>query len=221
MRATKGETRRLVEARSFERLCDLERERGGVFRYLRSLAYDRDSLIYWQAVEAAGRLAACLAVSHTESVRSFARRLLWALSDESGDMAWSGPEMLAEIFLADPERFGDLGPVVIHLDELIFRKNALWCAGRIAQEHPDLVEEVRPELIRGTRDPDPELRAYAAWALGALGGADALESVSALADDDGGPVVFYRRGRLDRLRVRDFAAEALARLAPGVERMER
>lgn len=211
MRATKAETLRLIEEADHDGLCRLERERGGVFRFLRSLAYDPEETIFWAAVDAVGPLSRCVAETDPEKVRSFVRRLLWSLSDESGDMAWSAPEMLTEIFLFNPVFCGDIGPIVLHLDELIFRKNAVRCAARIGERHPKLVAEVREELIAETKNPDPEIRAYAARALGWLG-LEYRALLESLKDDPAEPVKRYRSRRLERVRVCDLVRETLERL---------
>jgi len=208
MRATKAETRRLIEESDYEGLCRLERERGGVLRYLRSLACDPEERIFWLAVETAGPLSRCVARTDPEKVRSFVRRLLWSLSDESGDMAWSAPELLTEMFLCNPELCADVGPIVLHIDELIFRKNAVRCAARIGEAYPTLVAEVREDLVSETKNPDPEIRAYAGRALGWLG-AEHRALLEGLKDDPGGPVKRFRNGHLERVRVGDLVREAL------------
>lgn len=182
-------------------------------RYLRTLALDREELIYWKAVEAAGHLSACLGRNSPDGVRSFVRRLLWSLSDESGDMAWGAMEMLAEIYLANPDTCYDIPPILIHMDELIFRRSAVWAAGRIAcGNHPEAVREVSEELIAETGNNDPEIRAYAAWALGCLGGSSAREAVAGLVTDTSGPVKFYRDGELRLISVGEAASESLSML---------
>lgn len=212
-RATRSEVRKLVDARNFPALCELERSKGGVFRYLRTLALDRDEPIYWKAVEAAGHVSGCLGKDLPEEVRNVVRRLLWSLSDESGDMAWGAIEMLAEIYLANPDTCRDIPPILIHMDELIFRKSAVWAAGRIAcGKHPESVREVTEELVAETGNADPEIRAYAAWALGCIGGPSAREAVTGLLSDSSGPVKFYSEGELKFMSVGEAAAASLSML---------
>lgn len=211
MKATKSEVKKLLQDRRFDDLCRLETERGGVFRWLRSLACDREELVFWRAVEAIGPFSRFVAAQQgIDAMRGMVRRLNWALSDESGDMAWAGPEMLVEIFMANPKTCRDVAFIVINLDELIFRRNAVWAAGRIATEHPDIVRDVADELLAELDNADPEIRAYAAWALGLIKDGRAAGKLKALAGDSDGPVKFYRNGELERVTVGDLARESLA-----------
>lgn len=213
MRATKPEVKKLLLEQKYESLCDLERRKGGVLRLLRSVAYDREELVFWRAIEAAGHVTSFMAETNSEDVRNFIRRLIWALSDESGDMAWSGPEMLAEVFIRNPVLCEDVAPIVINLDEPVFRKGAVWAAGRIACDHPEIVLEVADELINEIGNPDPEIRAYAAWALGCLRDKRAVGPLSSLSGDTSCEVKFYSDGTLKRISVSAVAKEALARIA--------
>jgi len=213
MRATKSEVKKLLLERKYEELCDLERRKGGVLRLLRSVAYDREELVFWRAIEAAGHVTNFIAETNPECVRNFVRRLIWALSDESGDMAWSGPEMLAEIFIRNPVLCEDVAPIVINLDEPVFRKGAAWAAGRIACDHQEVVLEVADDLINEIGNQDPEIRAYAAWALGCLRDKRAVSQLSRLSGDTSCEVKFYRDGTLKQISVSAVAKEALIRIA--------
>jgi len=211
VKTTKSEVKQLLLERRFDALCSLETERGGVFRWLRSLACDREELVFWRAVEAMGPFSRFVAERQgVDVMRGMVRRLNWALSDESGDMAWAAPEMLSEIFMANPQTCRDVAFIVIHLDELIFRRNAVWAAGRIATEHPDIAREVADELLAELDNADPEIRAYAAWALGGVGDERATAKLKELAVDTSGPVKFYRNGWLERVTVGEIAQESLA-----------
>ncbi len=213
MRATKSEVKKLLLEKKYAELCNLECRKGGVLRLLRSVAYDREELIFWRAIEATGHVTSSIAETNPEGVRNFLRRLIWALSDESGDMAWSGPEMLAEIFIRNPVLCQDVALIVINLDEPVFRKNAVWAAGRIACEHPEIVQEVMDDLLKETDSQDPEIRAYAAWALGCLCDKKAVEPLKRLTSDTSDQVKFYSYGTLKRVSVSSIAKEALARIA--------
>lgn len=203
----------LLKERDFDKLNRLEADKGGVFRVLRGLGYDPEDEIFWRACEAMGPFSRFQALNEgPETVRGMVRRLIWSLSDESGDMAWNAPLMLTEMFLWNPAICADIGPILVNLDELIFRKSAVLAAARLARDFPEVVRDVEAELISELGNPDPETRAYAAWALGELGEPSVSESIRAMTTDMAGPVKVYRDGHLQRLCVADLAAEALTRL---------
>ncbi len=218
MKAKKSEVKKLLLERDYDKLCDLEHRSGGVLRLLRSVAYDREELVFWRAIEAAGHLTNFMAKTNPEGVRNFLRRLIWALSDESGDMAWSGPEMLAEIFIRNPVLCEDIAPIVINLDEPVFRKGAVWAAGRIASDYPEIVQEVSEDLINEIDNPDPETKAYAAWALGCLGDKRAEKHLKRLTSDTTpDEVKFYSDGKLKKVKVSAVAKEALEKIESSEE----
>jgi len=215
MRASRREVISFLLERDFDGLQRLEREKGGVFRVLRGLGYDPEELIFWRACEAMGPFSRQKASEGPELVRGMVRRLIWSLSDESGDMAWNAPAMLTEMYLWNPDICQDIAPILVHLDELIFRKSAVLAAARISEDHPEVVREVIPELKIEMENVDPETRAYAAWALGNLRAPEAIGRLKELTRDQAGPVKVYRCGELLRFRVCDLASEALDRVEAG------
>jgi len=211
MAVSKQEVVQLLKSRNFEGLNRLERP--GVFRVLRGLGYDPEDEIFWRACEAMGPFSKAKAGEEgAEAVRGMVRRLVWSLSDESGDMAWNAPMMLTEMFLWNPDICSDIAPILVNLDELIFRKSAVLAAARIAGSYPGVVREVVDEIVHELDNTDPETRAYAAWALGELREERVLVQLRRMTRDEGGPVKVYREGSLLRLRVGDLAREAVGRI---------
>jgi len=68
------------------------------------LAYDKDTLVGWRAIKAAGLAARELVKTAPDFLRETCRKLLWSLTDESGGIGWSAPELLGEIVCADVKR---------------------------------------------------------------------------------------------------------------------
>jgi HEAT repeat protein len=87
----------------------------------------------------------------------------------------------------------------------------LWGLGRLAEVHPDLLPEFGPLIVPFLTNPDPELRALAAWCLGKLDYGEAREDLRSLLEDDT-PVQLYDREALHRTSVGQLAREALQRL---------
>lgn len=88
------------------------------------------------------------------------------------------------------------------------RRGILWAIGRIGEKNPELVAEAVPEVEELLQDPDPEVRGYAAWALGKLGVPSAgLNDM--LADE--AEIELWDQGRLMHPTVGALAREALKR----------
>jgi hypothetical protein len=57
----------------------------------------------------------------------------WSLSDESGGIGWSAPELIGEIVCADPRRFADIVPLIADvyaIEEDVFRPGVLYAFSR-------------------------------------------------------------------------------------------
>ena len=55
-----------------------------------------------------------------------------------------------------------------YLKENFTREGMLWGLGRLGQAHPQVVQEAAPSIQACLADPNPQVRAYAAWALGII-----------------------------------------------------
>jgi hypothetical protein len=149
------------------------------------LAYDKETLVGWRAILAVGRAARELAGTDREFLRETCRKLLWSLSDESGGIGWSAPEMLGEIVSADPGRFADLVPLiagVFDVEEDTFRAGALYALRRIAEQEPRLVLPHREQVTAGLAEKDPRTRIFGLQALGLLWRAGCQEGTWAVSD---------------------------------------
>ena len=51
----------------------------------------------WYAITAMGKLAEAYCAKEDEVYRNVIRRAVWAMSDESGNVPWAAPEMMAVI----------------------------------------------------------------------------------------------------------------------------
>jgi hypothetical protein len=125
------------------------------------LAYNKETLVGWRAILAIGIAADVLVRQHCEFLRETCRKLLWSLSDESGGIGWSAPEILGEIVRADPKRFMDIIPLiasVYEIEEDIFRPGVLYALGRIAEKNPELVASYQKIIILSLTDKEPMVR---------------------------------------------------------------
>jgi hypothetical protein len=125
------------------------------------MAYDKETLIGWRAIKAVGLVARSLAAHDHQFLRETCRKLLWSLSDESGGIGWSAPEMLGEIVSADPHRFADIVPLIAHvydIEEDVFRAGVLYALFRVAESAPELVVPYQEVIRQSLADRDSLVR---------------------------------------------------------------
>jgi len=128
------------------------------------MAYDKETLVGWRAIKAAGRVAKALANIDREFLRITIRKLLWSLSDESGGIGWSAPELLGEIVSSDPEGFSDIIPLIAEvydIEEQTFRPGVVYALTRISEVSPERVACYQKIIIRSLVDKNPLMRVYA------------------------------------------------------------
>lgn len=200
----------LLEA-DFESINKMALREKKVFRILISLAYDKTELICWRAIEAIGKAAGALKQSDPDFIRNIVQRLLWSLSEESGGIGWSAPDMLGEIVVNAPETFPDIPPIILSFkDEESFLPGVLWAMGRIASAginslDRDLCREI---IIESLKDKSPTVRGIALWAASMLRMRELKDKVSSLLKDEG-IFLFYEDHVLKQISVKEMAGRFL------------
>ena len=127
------------------------------------IAYDKDTLAGWRAIKAVGLAAKEIVKTDDGFMRETVRRLLWSLSDESGGIGWSAPELLGEIVSADPKRFSDIIPLiaqVYEVEEEVFRPGVVYALARIAETDPEHVAVYQEIIVKSLTDKNPLLKIY-------------------------------------------------------------
>ncbi len=160
----KNKIRRALEIKDLESVAVLAQENRNVLSQLVRLAYHKDTIIGWRAIKTIGLAAKSMVKTDYEFLRETCRKLLWSLSDESGGIGWSAPEILGEIVGADPERFSDIIPLiaeVFEIEEKVFRPGILYALGRIAASDPVSVVRFKGLISRALAEGDPLSRIYA------------------------------------------------------------
>ena len=161
-----------LESNDLEAVISLAQENHRVLSLLVRMAYDKDTLVGWRAINAIGLVAKALIRTDYDFLRETIRKLLWSLSDESGGIGWAAPEILGEIVSADPERFSDIIPLIAEvydIEEKIFRPGILYALGNIAGVRPDLVIPFRSLIKRAlSEEGEPLSRVFALDLLKAL-----------------------------------------------------
>lgn len=153
-----------LESNNLTAVASLAKDDRKVLSQLVRLAYNKDTLVGWRAIKAIGLSAKEIVKIDDAFLRETLRKLLWSLSDESGGIGWSAPEIIGEIVSADPKKFSDIIPLlgeVYDIEEKVFRPGVLYAFCRIAATNPELVVPYRDLVSRGLRDENPLARYYA------------------------------------------------------------
>lgn len=178
MHVLKKSILRLLEANDLNALVALGQNKPRVVSILIRISYDKETLAGWRAIKAVGLLARELVKTDYEYLRNTIRKLRWSLSDESGGIGWSAPELIGEIVCADPRRFADIVPLiadVYSIEEDVFRPGVLYAFSRIAESVPDLVVPFADIIKAALNDKNALVRVFALETI------KKFENISALA----------------------------------------
>ncbi len=212
----KGRIGGLLKTRSYNEIAEIAKNDKGVIRRIISLAYDKDDVISWRAIEAMGVVAGEFSIGQARGridvIRDTIRRLLWSMGEESGGIGWSAAEMLGEIIRNNPDEFSDIIPIVWSFrDEEMFRAGVIWAMGRIASVRPDLVKFILKDLQLMIKDSNPSVRGHTAWVVGILGEKSLSEDINSLVND-ASTINFYHDGELIKKTVSEIVKEAINKI---------
>ncbi len=166
-----------LSSNDFQTVVDHAKESRRTLSLLVRLAYDKDTLIGWRAIKAVGVIAREMVKTNYDFLRETIRKLRWSLSDESGGIGWSAPELIGEIVCADPRRFADIVPLIADvyaIEEDVFRPGVLYAFSRIAESAPDLVVPYSDIIKAALNDKNALVRFYALETIGKLKGMSGL-----------------------------------------------
>jgi len=153
-----------LESNDNETVRTLALQSRKMFSVLVRLAYDKTTLIGWRSIRATGHVASLYVKNNYDFLRDAIRKLLWSLSDESGGIGWSAPEILGEIVSADPGKMSDVIPLIadiFSMEERVFRPGVLYALKRIGETKPEAVVPFESLVMRGLLEQDPLSRIYA------------------------------------------------------------
>lgn len=180
-----------------------------VFRILISLSYDKEDLLCWRAIEAMGKAAGAVAERDPSAVRNVVQRLIWSMSEESGAIGWSAPEMLGEIVRNSPRAFADIPSIILSFrEEEMFLKGILWAIVRIAGIVETPLRGADELALECLGHEDAGVRGLALMALSQMRIGRARDSIEAMGSD-AARFRTYEDGELREREVREMAAIAL------------
>jgi hypothetical protein len=160
-----------LESNDLDTVVSLVKENRRALAILVRISYDKETLAAWRAIKAVGRAAKELVKTDHEFLRETVRKLLWSLSDESGGIGWSAPELLGEIVSADPKRFSDIIPLiaqVYEVEEEVFRPGVVYALAQIAETAPEQVAVYQKIAIMSLADKNPLTKIYGLELVGRL-----------------------------------------------------
>ena len=133
---------------------------------------DDREIVRWHAITALGRLAEVYGEENDEVYRNILRRELWAMNDESGNVPWSAPEVMAAIIKAKPKQYTEdfFAPMLTNgLENPMCHKGVLWAIGYLGKNFEKELAPFVPQILFLLEAPQADLRGYAVWALKQLG----------------------------------------------------
>jgi hypothetical protein len=199
----------LLKDGDFMGLQELAGQNSGVAGILMQFFYDPGDLLHWRALEGLGYVAE----SHPAQVQKLINRLIYLLNEDSGSNGWGAAAALGEIGRHQVSLVKEIIPMFVgFLEEPFSQEPMLWGVGRLAEVHPELLEEFLPVIVPFLTNSKPQLRALAAWGLGKARYQPAAETIRALRGDDQA-VQLYDHEDLFQTSVGQIAQEALANLA--------
>ncbi len=195
----------------FEAVARLALDSKKVLSILISFTYDKEDLLCWRAIEATGKAAGVLVEESPSAVRNIVQRLIWSVSEESGGIGWSAPEMLGEIVRNSPQVFADIPPIILSFhEEENFLKGVLWAMGRIAESGTDNVKGCSDLCLKSLDHHDPLVRGLAVYTGSRLGSQEITEKIKDMIYDEG-RFTIYENHNLVEKTVGDAAKMALQR----------
>ena len=159
----------------------------------------------WYALSALEALASEFAVQYDEIYRNVIRRAVWAMADESGNVPWAAPEMMAVVIKSAPAQYKEFVKIMVHngLDSPMCHYGVLWAIGYLGPDYYDEVAPFLPKLEKFLDNKNDELRGLAVWALKALQYKPAFDKINAMAEDEAVAWI-YEDGILQQKTIRQI-----------------
>ncbi len=163
IRQLKKNIKELVEKNEFDTIKTYVDKESRTLSVLYSMSYDKNSISSWRSIQYIGRIVGRLGDDDYETARGYIRRFMWDVTEESGTVGWSVPEILGEIIRENPSPFMDIIPLVFSLydEEMPFRSGVLYAIGRIGEKYPEYVKDGLRLIKKGLETDNKEICASA------------------------------------------------------------
>ncbi len=163
LRQLKKNIKELVETDDFNTIKTYVDKESRTLSVLYSMSYDKNSISCWRCIQYIGRIVGRLGDDDYEAARGYIRRFMWDVTEESGTIGWSVPEILGETIRENPAPFMDIIPLIFSLydEEMPFRSGVLYAIGRIGEKYPEYVKDGLRLIKKGLETDDKEISASA------------------------------------------------------------
>ncbi len=204
-------TQYVIDADYEALITSAEKALAQTLRYVQMHIWGDDRLITrWQAIEALNRLAKTFAWRNDEEFRNLLRRCLWAMNDESGNVPWAAPEVMAAVIKDCPKQYSEFIPMMITngFDNDICRKGTLWAIGFLGAAYKEQLAPFLPQVMTLLNDNNGDIRGYSCWALGQIDYQPAMDQIEKLKNDSA-VCLLYQASELHSLTVGEIVQAIL------------
>lgn len=204
----------LLRRRDDALLLDLCEKDRGYWQAVRSHLYDLDERVRWSAVETVSKFVQrWWEAGEEEKVKQYVRTLFWSISDESGGIGWSAPQVIAEIVVHIPALIDPYGSMMIaySIEEPPLIKGCLWGIGRLGKSIVEAVDFFRGKILAVFGMDDAETLGLASWAMGQVGYHPAIPFLEKLSSRSE-PVAIYIDGDFIERPLGHWVEEAIRRI---------
>jgi hypothetical protein len=204
----------LLSRRDYALLLDLCEEDKRYWQAVRSRLYDLDEKVRWAAVETVSRFVQrWWKTGKEEKVRQYIRTLFWSISDESGGIGWSAPQVIAEIIVHIPALIDPYGSMIIahSMEEPPLIKGCLWGIGRLGKSVVEAVDYFHEKVLAVFGIDDTEILGLASWAMGQVGFRPAMPFLEKLSSRSE-PVTIYMNGNFVERPLGQWVEEAIRKI---------
>jgi len=208
---SKKEVEELVSNYDVDIILSLARKDKRIIRDLQRLIYSPDDLSRWKAADILGKVSAVIAQYDPGTVSKLLQRLFTAVSDTAAS-SWGCIDAIGEIVSNGPDQFAGYAPQLYqYASDRALLAEVLRALGKIGDAMPDLIRKKAFYFVPLLKDPDPEIRGYAAMLLGNLRADEAGDDLTTLTNDSL-EIDIYRDGNLEKRTIGQLASGALQKL---------
>jgi len=210
-KSSKSRVEALVQAYEVDEILAIARQDKRIIRDLQRLIYSADEFTRWKATDILGQAAGVIAQYDPGAVTKLMQRLFSSLLDTAAS-SWGAIDAIGDIISNNVEDFGGYLPRLFGLAtdrELL--PDLVRNFAKIAKKRPSLLRSKTYAFIPLLGHESPEVRAFAAELMGAVGAYEAKGELEALLKDKAS-VLIYADGKLEELTVGEIASRALDKL---------
>ena len=104
MKLDRNDLRQILMTRDWDKLGSVQARDGRLFRLLGAFYVHEDHLLRWRSIEVTGLLCRMRAEEgDTARSKQIIQQMFWSMNDESGNLIWCAPEVIAEVLANVPK----------------------------------------------------------------------------------------------------------------------